>query len=105
MLSPFWHAAGWALGAASAALGEKAAMACTVAVESVIGEHYQQQAEALAETNEQELLEKVTRFRDDELEHHDTGLEHGAEDAPAYRALYHGIRGITKLAIHLSSRI
>src|SRR5687767_1537435 len=34
-LSPLWHAAGFALGAATALLGERAAMACTVAVEEV----------------------------------------------------------------------
>ncbi|KAG8703225.1 hypothetical protein FRC08_002997, partial [Ceratobasidium sp. 394] len=32
--------AGWGLGAATALLGKEAAMACTEAVETVIGEHY-----------------------------------------------------------------
>ena len=41
-LQPVWHIAGFALGAATALMGEKAAMACTVAVEEVIDEHYAQ---------------------------------------------------------------
>ncbi len=49
LLTPLWHAAGFALGAASALLGERAAMACTVAVEEVIGEHYADQAMRLGE--------------------------------------------------------
>ncbi|TDI60301.1 MAG: demethoxyubiquinone hydroxylase family protein, partial [Alphaproteobacteria bacterium] len=47
LLSPLWHVAGFALGAGTALMGEKAAMACTVAVEEVIDEHYARQAEAL----------------------------------------------------------
>jgi len=44
LLQPLWHVAGFALGAASALLGARAAMACTVAVETVIDEHYAGQA-------------------------------------------------------------
>ena len=47
VLMPLWHAAGYALGAATALLGEKAAFACTVAVESVIDKHYAAQGEKL----------------------------------------------------------
>ena len=43
-LHPLWNAAGFALGAATALLGPKAAMACTVAVEEVIDEHYRAQS-------------------------------------------------------------
>lgn len=103
-LMPLWHVGGWMLGATTAALGEKAAMACTVAVESVIAEHYGEQEEALGDT-EADLKATISKFREDELEHHDTGLEEGAEQAPAYRALYHGIRGITRAAIALSKRV
>ena len=46
-LLPVWNIAGFALGASTALIGEKAAMACTVAVEKVIGEHYQEQLELL----------------------------------------------------------
>lgn len=40
MLSPVWIAAGWFMGASTTAMGKESAMACTEAVETVIGEHY-----------------------------------------------------------------
>ena len=38
-LLPFWHMAGYALGAATTLLGREGAMACTEAVEEVIDGH------------------------------------------------------------------
>lgn len=103
-LHPLWHAAGFALGAASALLGERAAMACTVAVEEVIDEHYGRQAARLG-PEEGELRSLVEEFRRDELEHRDTGLAHGAEEAGAYPLLSAGIKAASRLAIWLSERI
>ncbi len=103
-LMPVWHVGGWMLGAATAAMGERAAMACTVAVESVIAEHYSEQ-ENMLKDDESELKKHISKFREDEMEHHDTGLEHGAERTQAYQLLYRGVRGITKTAIALSKRI
>lgn len=103
-LSPIWHLAGFALGAATALLGEKAAMACTVAVEETIDEHYAQQAEALGET-EPELKATILKFRDEEIEHRDIGLERGAEQAPCYPALSAAIRTGCRMAIWLSERV
>ena len=102
-LQPLWHVAGFALGAATAMMGEKAAMACTVAVEEVIDEHYAGQAEQLGE-DEAELKETIEQFRADELEHRDTGLEHDAEGAPAYPVLTGAIKAGSRLAIWLSER-
>ena len=59
---PFWHLAGFALGAVTAALGEKAAMACTVAVEEAIDAHYTAQLETLG-TTEPALRQTVESFR------------------------------------------
>lgn len=106
-LLPLWNVAGFLLGSGTALLGEKAAMACTVAVETVIVEHYNEQLRALMASDnasdlDQELLEKIKKFRDEEQEHHDTGLEHGAEQAPFYRALTGGIKFACKTAISLS---
>lgn len=103
-LMPFWHIAGWALGAGTALLGEKAAMACTVAVEAVIGDHY---AEQEGELNEEEsaLRAKIHQFREEELEHHDSALEHGAEKTPLYGLLTKAISMNTKLAIWLAKRV
>jgi ubiquinone biosynthesis monooxygenase Coq7 len=105
-LMPLWHLAGFALGAGTALMGEKAAMACTVAVEEVIDEHYASQVKQLdLEKDETKLRETFEKFRLEELEHRDTGLEHGAEEAPGYEALTAVIKKGSKLAIWLSERI
>jgi len=103
-LAPLWHVAGFALGAASALAGPRAAMACTVAVEEVIDEHYQRQQENIAD-DEIELAETVATFRADEIAHRDTGLAHGAEQAPAYGALSRAVKAGTRLAIWFSERV
>ncbi len=103
-LLPFWHLAGFALGAVTAAMGERAAMACTVAVEEVIDEHYSAQIADLGD-REPALRETIERFRAEELEHRDIGLEHGAEDAPGYRFLSAAIKAGCKVAIRLSERV
>ena len=104
LLSPIWHAAGFALGAATAAMGEKAAMACTVAVEDVIQEHYADQSEQLGE-DEVELRDLIDEFRAEEIEHKETGLAHDAEQAPGYRVMSDFIKTGTRAAIWLSTRI
>jgi len=104
LLGPFWDVAGYALGAATALMGEKAAMACTVAVEEVIDEHYQDQIEALGET-EPELKAVLEQFQAEEREHRDTGLAHGAEATPGYEALSAAIKAGSRLAIWLATRI
>jgi len=101
--TPMWHAAGFALGAGTALLGEKAAMACTVAVEETIDKHYTDQIEELGE-REPELRETFQKFREEELEHRDIGYEHGAEEAPAYGLLTKAIKKGSKVAIWLSER-
>jgi ubiquinone biosynthesis monooxygenase Coq7 len=101
VLLPFWHIAGFALGAVTAALGPEAAMACTVAVEETINEHYNAQAAALGE-DEAELSVTVEKFRQEELEHRDIGLANGAERAPGYRLLTGLIKAGCKVAIGLS---
>ncbi len=103
-LQPVWHVAGFALGAATALLGKEAAMACTVAVEDVIGEHYREQAEQLGD-DEKDLRETITTFREDELHHRDVSLSHGASEAPGYEALTAAIRTGTRLAVWLAKRI
>jgi ubiquinone biosynthesis monooxygenase Coq7 len=104
VLMPLWHVAGYALGALTAMLGEKAAMACTVAVESVIDEHYAAQEKQL-DDKQTELKTVIGQFRADEKKHHDTALAHEAESAPLYPLLTALIVYQTKLAIWLSTRI
>jgi ubiquinone biosynthesis monooxygenase Coq7 len=104
VMLPFWHVAGFALGAVTAAMGVKAAMACTVAVEETIDEHYAAQ-QATLEADEAPLNETIERFRLEELEHRDIGIENGALQAPAYRLLTAVIKAGCKAAIKISERV
>jgi ubiquinone biosynthesis monooxygenase Coq7 len=103
-LLPLWNLAGFALGAATAALGERAAMACTVAVEETIDAHYAGQVAELGD-DEAALRDTVESFRREEVEHRDTALAHEAERAPGYRLLTAAIRAGCRAAIKLSERI
>ena len=103
-LEPVWRAAGFALGAATALLGEKAAMACTVAVEDVIDEHYSAQIERLGDSDP-ELKDTIAKFHADECAHRDEAIAHGARDAFAYPLLSAAIRLSCRIAIGLSERL
>lgn len=103
-LAPFWHAAGFALGAGSALMGRRAAMACTAAVEEVIEQHYAAQVEKLGD-DEKELRETLIEFGAEESRHKEIGLEHEAEKAPGYEPLSAMVKRGTRLAIWLSERI
>ncbi len=103
-LAPLWRMAGFALGAGTALLGEKAAHACTEAVETVIEQHY---AGQIAEIGEREpaLAAELARFRDEELAHRDLALEEGAREAPGYGLLSAVIRTGCRAAIKISEKI
>lgn len=106
LLSPIWHVAGFALGAATALLGPRAAMACTVAVEETIDGHYAEQSAALEDQPEEAALrDTIERFRAEELEHRDIGLANEAEQAPGYPLLTAAVRAGSRVAIWLSQRI
>ncbi len=105
-LSPLWSVGGYLLGAATALVGRKAAMACTVAVEEVIEKHYKDQQDILEKDNkEKELIKIIEKFRNEEIEHRNTALDHDAEDTKGYELMTKGIKKITKLAIFLSKKI
>ena len=103
-LEPVWRIAGLALGAVTAAMGEKAAFACTAAVEEAIDEHYAAQIEALGD-RDPALKKTVEEFRADEAAHRQTALDHGAEQAPGYRLLSETIKAGCRVAIKLSEKI
>lgn len=103
-LLPLWHLAGFALGAATAALGERAAMACTVAVEEAICAHYARQEDALAH-EDPALAAEIAGFRAEEAEHREIGLDRGARAVPGYRLLTAAIKAGCGVAIALSERI
>lgn len=104
--APVWHVAGFALGAATALLGEKAAHACTAAVEEVIDEHYRSQVERLDQlgTEEKPLRDTIEKFRLEEIEHRDEAIASGAKEAPAYPLLSGAIKAVCRLAIRISEK-
>ena len=103
-LQPLWNVAGFALGAATALIGPKAAMACTAAVETEIDRHYSAQLDELGE-RDPELSDMIAAFREDERDHRDLALANGAEQAPAYPLLSGAIRLGCRLAIRLAERV
>ena len=110
VLQPLWHVAGYVLGATTALMGKKAAHACTIAVEETIEEHYLQQMEELSsDTNksaiQSELHRTIHKCYQEEIEHKHISEEHGGREALAYEHLSKAIKGVSKLAIWLSSKI
>ena len=103
-LQPLWNVAGFALGAATALMSEKAALACTDAVETEIDRHYGQQLDQLGD-DDPELAADIAEFRADELEHRDTARAAGASEAVGYPLLTAAIRAGCRVAIELSKRI
>jgi ubiquinone biosynthesis monooxygenase Coq7 len=104
LMTPVWRVAATALGVGTALLGEKAAHACTEAVEAVIGEHYAGQVAEL-EATDPELAAQLSQFRDDELGHHDQAIAQGAHEAPAYPLLSAVVQAGCRLAIRISEKI
>ncbi len=105
-LMPVWSAAGFVLGGVTALMGEKAAMACTAAVEEVIEEHYGDQIETLnARGEEPEIAAIFEEFQAEEAGHRETALAEGAEAAPAYPLLSRVIKVGCRAAIRASEKI
>ena len=103
-LQPFWNVAGFALGAATALMSEKAALACTDAVETEIDRHYSSQLKQLGE-EDPVLAADIAEFQADELEHRDTARQAGAANAVGYPLLTAAIRAGCRVAIELSKRV
>jgi len=105
LFDPVWGVAGFILGATTAAMGPKAAMACTIAVEEVIGEHYAAEVEHLkAQDREPELTKTLERFRDEELEHRDIAIEHDGREATGYPILRSVIQTGCRAAIKIAEK-
>jgi len=104
LMTPLWRLAALGLGAGTALMGEKAAHACTEAVESVIEEHYADQIAELAD-RDPALAAELSGFRDEELAHHDHAVERGAREAPGYRLLSAVIKAGCRAAIRVSERV
>jgi 3-demethoxyubiquinol 3-hydroxylase len=104
LLAPVWRAAGFALGVGTALMGEKAAHACTEAVETVIEEHYAGQVEEL-KSRDPALAETLAKFRQEELAHRDLAVEEGAREAVGYGLLGAVIRAGCRAAIKISEKV
>lgn len=104
LLAPLWRAAGFALGAGTALMGERAAHACTDAVESVIEGHYAGQVAEL-EASEPALAGEIAQFRDEELAHQAQAVAGGARDAPGARLLTAVIGAGCRAAIRIAERL
>ncbi|HEY2751072.1 demethoxyubiquinone hydroxylase family protein [Phenylobacterium sp.] len=103
-MAPIWRAAAFALGAGTALMGDKAAHACTEAVENVIEEHYASQVAEIAERNP-DLAVELAQFREEELAHRDLAAREGAHEAPGYALLSAVIRTGCRAAIKISEKI
>jgi ubiquinone biosynthesis monooxygenase Coq7 len=104
LMTPLWRLAGFALGAGTALLGEKAAHACTEAVETVIEGHYADQIKDL-HAREPDLADQLATFRTDELAHRDHAIAAGARSAPGYTLLSTVIQAGCRAAIKLAEKV
>ncbi len=104
-LSPVWNAAGFALGAVTALMGEKAAHACTEAVETVIEDHYSDQVDELETAGDRELAGTFAKFRDEEAAHRELAEAEGAREAVGYPLLSAAIQAGCRLAIKVSEKV
>lgn len=132
ILTPMWKVGAFGMGVGTALISKEAAMACTVAVETVIGGHYNSQLRVLMnqfktpihdkETGQElkynqidrdiiispeitKFMDTISNFRDEELEHLDTAIEHDAEKAVPYILLTEAIKLVCKSAIWTAERI
>jgi 3-demethoxyubiquinol 3-hydroxylase len=105
LLQPFWHVAGYALGAATALMGPRAAMACTAAIETEIDRHYGEQLAELEGANDAPLADAIREFQAEEVEHKDAAIAAGAEQIPGYPMLSAVLQLGCRAAIGLSKRI
>ena len=101
---PLWDLLGVGLGFGSTLLGKKAAMLCTASVEEVIDKHYLDQINQLG-PEEEELKKKITKFRQDELDHKNIAYEEGATKKGIYAIMDRIIKTGSKLAINISEKI
>ncbi|GMM34366.1 putative monooxygenase [Saccharomycopsis crataegensis] len=130
LLTPIWKVGAMGIGFVTGAISKEAAMACTVAVETVIGGHYNEQLRTLMNdygnidlkdmaaggaiienqgglvSDELERLKAtIKEFRDQELEHLDTAIEHDAESAVPYKVITEVIKAICRVSIWTAEKL
>ena len=115
---PLWVFAAKTLGWGTAVMGREAAMACTEAVETEIGNHYNSQVRELVKWMQEarergeeldpelrELMDTIKTIRDEELEHLDHAVDNDAKEAQPYEPLTNVIRWGCRGAIWVSERV
>lgn len=106
LLQPLWHAGGYFLGYLSAKISPYTAHAVTMAVEEVIQTHYQEQEETLKDLPfKKDLLEEISRFKEDEKHHEEEAKEAGGPMSPAYDFVHGATKLLTKVAIAVAKKI
>ena len=115
ILLPLWKVGGYILGATTAFAGKEMAMVCTEAVETSIGQHYNDQLRELIELGNEvdpelkpffkELQETISKFRDEELEHKEIAENNDSRNAPYYNLVSNVIKGGCSLAIEIAKRV
>ena len=103
-LLPLWDLLGLGLGFGSTVLGKKAAMLCTASVEEVIDSHYKSQIDQIG-SDEKNLKNNITKFRNDEIHHKDIAYSKGATKEGFYSIIDKVIKTGSKLAIKISEKI
>ena len=101
---PLWDLLGVGLGFGSTLLGKKAAMLCTASVEEVIDKHYLDQINQLG-PEEKELKKKITKFRQDELDHKNIAYEEVSSKKGLYSIMDKIIKTGSKIAIRISEKV
>jgi len=106
IFQPLWHALSYGMGTATAVMGKKAAHACTIAVEEVIVEHYQQQIDILENSPKyQPLMSIIEKFRDEENHHKEIAEQGGGREVNGYDFLEKIVKKITRAAIKISTKV
>ena len=99
-LAPLFDIGAFAMGVGTALIGPKAAYVCTEAVEEVIEQHYNKQIDQLDKIDT-EIQKKITKFRNDEVHHKETGNKNSDKSHPILKKL---INKTTEVAIFLAER-
>ena len=115
LLRSFWELSGYAMGRITGQIGATSAMACTEAVETVIGDHYNDQIRILVDmksrypdqdtSNLDTLMQVIKKFRDEELEHKEIAIEHESQTSPGYSLLSNTIQAVCKTAIQIAHKV
>jgi 3-demethoxyubiquinol 3-hydroxylase len=102
----FWlcGVGGYFMGFISAFLGKKGIMACTWAVESVVINHLHNQLVYLSSKNDGAAYDCVQSILDDEVNHRDTGFNHGGTSNILYAPFRFMVSMFTESVIRFGMR-